>query len=168
MKQLKKIQINHHKYDYLICDSSGLEEHFSEPELRKSMESLMRQNRNPKSKFEDLLSESSRTKYSTMFFILIYEKKVISTCRSISNGSSSRLNFVQTSKEYKRMGMCSNLVKRVVRHLESSGKKMVTLGVLKDDIPAIRCYQKVGFEVIGEKKNVLGDQEYTMRIVFQN
>jgi predicted GNAT family acetyltransferase len=168
MKQLKKIQINHLKYDYIICDSTGLQEHFSDSDLKKSMETLMRQNRNPKSKFEDLLSESSRTKYSTLFFIFILGKEVVSTCRSVSSETNSRLNFVQTSKSFRRRGMCSNLIQRVVKFLEISGIKMISLGVMKSNVPAIRCYQKVGFEVTSERKNVLGEQEYKMRMIFQN
>ena len=62
------------------------------------------------------------------------------------------------------MGLCSNLLERVVKFLKTTGKKIVYLGVDGDNIAALKCYQKVGFVIFEERKNIKGEQEYIMKM----
>ena len=58
--------------------------------------------------------------------------------------------------EYQKMGIGTALMKKMLEHLKALGYPKASLAVQKENY-AVRMYQKVGFEIVGET-----EQEYIM------
>lgn len=63
---------------------------------------------------------------------------------------------IATYPQYRRKGIGTALMKKMLEHLWLKGYSQTSLAVQKDN-PAVRMYQQVGFEICGET-----EQEYMM------
>jgi ribosomal protein S18 acetylase RimI-like enzyme len=88
-------------------------------------------------------------------YLIIYKNKdVLTTSRILYSGKKGYINFVRTNKKFRGMGLC----KRNIRKLISLSTKKLklnkfTLNVERDNIYAIKCYQKIGFELLNSNES---------------
>ncbi len=65
-------------------------------------------------------------------------------------------------------GIGKALLSRLVEAARQAGLREVTLGVHKDNIPAIRLYERAGFRICGETRNVVyGVVQWKMRLCLE-
>ena len=87
-------------------------------------------------------------------YLIIYKNKdVLTTSRILYSGKNGYINFVRTNKKFRGMGLC----KRNIRKLISLSTKELklnkfTLNVERGNIYAIKCYKKIGFEILNSNE----------------
>lgn len=63
------------------------------------------------------------------------------------------INNVAVSAPYRNQGIASQLLQGLEQEIISQEGELITLEVRKSNFPAIRCYQKHGYQLVGERKN---------------
>jgi ribosomal protein S18 acetylase RimI-like enzyme len=74
------------------------------------------------------------------------ESKQIAECTIKIKKDSFYLEKVLVESEYRGLGLCKKFLSCVLKNF----KKPVYLTVLKNNEPAIKCYQSLGFKTIDE------------------
>ena len=166
------IIINNNKYKYKIFDTDGLID-------------IIRHNKKFCDLFLDAIRKYRNTPHffdifqivreyityrpdSELVYFVIYKKgEIVSMLRFYYyiKKSYGYFNMVYTNPKFRGQGMCQNMVKYIV---ESSKKyiKKYELEVIENNIPAIKCYEKVGFKYI--RKVSLSQSSYNlMRLVIK-
>jgi ribosomal protein S18 acetylase RimI-like enzyme len=72
---------------------------------------------------------------------------------------SGHLQTLSLSKEYRGMGISKLVFRILLNEAEKTGYESVFLSVLIDNIPAIKLYESLGFDVIDKN-----DKYYTMSL----
>lgn len=60
---------------------------------------------------------------------------------------------VAVSPDYRRRGIAETLIKKLVEITFTEGAEFITLEVRKSNESAIKLYTKMGFQIVGERKN---------------
>ncbi len=60
---------------------------------------------------------------------------------------------VAVSPDYRRRGIAETLIKKLVEITFTEGAEFITLEVRKSNESAIKLYTKMGFQMVGERKN---------------
>lgn len=60
---------------------------------------------------------------------------------------------VAVAKKFRRMGVGEKLIKALVDLCEKEGAEFITLEVRESNSPAIKLYEKTGFQKVGSRKN---------------
>ena len=155
------IKVNNKKYDYTLIDPYQLIEFIrKKSKFILSLEKTIKIYRNePNFIITNLVMEyiNSDADTQTKYSIIHKTNTIISTCRLIYGKNTGYINLVYTNPDYRGLKMCQNHIKHLI-DLHKDSIKTYELHVDKDNIPAIKCYENIGFEII---HSVKGD--YLMR-----
>ena len=148
------IIINKVKYKYFLFNINDLINLIKNNKLLiKSFENLMIEHRNnPDFKINRLIHENKKSHPENVnYFIIFKNHKMVSCARLIykTNSKSCYLNMIHTNKNYRNQGICKRTLKKLIQLTNNKFNKY-ELEVEENNIPAIKCYEKVGF--IFEKK----------------
>jgi len=89
--------------------------------------------------------------FRTLFFIEDAQGQIASAAQSSAEGGpAAMLGGVATLDGYRGRGLSTACVAALCRHLFSAGIKTVSLFYLRDNAPAARVYEKLGFRPAGE------------------
>jgi ribosomal protein S18 acetylase RimI-like enzyme len=129
-------------------------------ELIKSIEDLVSIHRNnifTISKFLSELEYSNSNEYNKIInnskiSYIIDEGKVIAICRGVYKPykNSVYISMVHVSESYRGKGLCNQVVNNLIKSY--NGINYFNLSVLKNNIPAVKCYLKLGFKITNEKE----------------
>jgi len=148
------IIINNNKYKYKIFDTYGLIDIIRhDKKFSNLFEDSVRKYRNVPHFFDIFQLVREYTTYrpdSELVYFIIYKKgEIVSMLRFYYyiKKSYGYFNMVYTNPKFRGQGICQNMIKFIV---ESSKKyiKKYELEVVTINIPAIKCYEKVGFKYI--------------------
>lgn len=148
------ININKIKYKYFLFNSNDLINLIKTNNLLiKSFQNIMREHRNnPNFKIDTLIKEEEKIDPEKVnYFIIFKDNNLVSCVRLIykNNSKSCYLNMIHTNKNYRNQGICKITLKKLIQLTNNKFNKY-ELEVEENNIPAIKCYEKVGF--IFEKK----------------
>jgi len=94
---------------------------------------------------------SEQLAFRTLYFLEDQQGRVASAAQSSAEGgSAAMLGGVATLDEYRSRGLSTLCVSALCRHLFDAGIETVSLFYLKDNTPAGRVYEKLGFRPAGE------------------
>jgi hypothetical protein len=151
MTHTSYIIINNKKYEYKIFDTFELIELIrKKSKLIKSLEETIKIYRGePNFSIMNLIREyinsdlNTQTKYS-----IIHKKNtIISTSRLIYSKNKGYINLVYTNPEFRGYKICQNHIQHLIG-LHKDITKKYELEVDIDNIPAIKCYENIGFTKI--------------------
>jgi RimJ/RimL family protein N-acetyltransferase len=150
------ITINDKSYKYRIFDICKLLEIIKkEKQFALSLESTIRIYRDRK-EFEliDLVKEyiySEKINDDVYLFIIYNDDDIISTCRFYYNEAKRNgyFNLIYTNSEYRGQKICQHNIKFII-DLTNKYISTYELEVESTNIPALRCYEKIGFVKVKE------------------
>lgn len=102
-------------------------------------------------------------KYSqnARYLIFYTQNEVVTISRIFYKKKSGYINAVHTNKKYRGKGYCQkNLKKLTDLANEKLGIEKFELEVEIDNIPAIKCYERVGFKI---KKRIKGEYQMVLK-----
>ncbi len=73
--------------------------------------------------------------------------------------NKSVISSIAIDREFRGKGLAENLLKESIKEMKLNGISSILLYVNVNNQPAIRLYEKTGFEVTNEVKNVCGQDE---------
>lgn len=162
------ININEKKYKCKLFDTNELIHLIrNNKTFIESLEKTIKIYRNNKD-FEifNLIKEYIyyRPDYITTYFIIHKKNTIIFMCRFYYNmkKESSYFNMVYTNPEYRGQKICQTSIKYLI-NLSKKYIKKYELEVDVNNIPALKCYENVGFKKIKEN-NLKGKKYYLMRL----
>jgi RimJ/RimL family protein N-acetyltransferase len=89
-----------------------------------------------------------------MYLIIFKGDDVLTTSRILYSGKTGYINFIRTNKKFRGMGLCKRNVRKLLYVSHTIlGLNNFSLEVNKENIPAISCYQKVGFEIVSSNNS---------------
>lgn len=108
--------------------------------------------------FKQLLQEhyaySDNIKHDANLIILLQDKTVVAmACAEKNINGSVYVSSVHVSEKYRGKKLCYVVMKSVIDNYPS--KTRFVLGVVHDNIPAVKCYTKLGFVVTSSNKGRL-------------
>ena len=116
-----------------LDDVAGIErDSFSTPWSRKA--------------FDDALNDRNY-----IFYVARDDKKVIGTAGLIVSFDEADVTNVAVDKNYRGMGIATELIRTLLDKGISEGIKTFTLEVRESNSPAIVLYEKAGFVFIGKR-----------------
>jgi len=165
------IIINNKKYKYKIFDTDGLIDIIRHnKKLCGIFEDTIKIFRNePNFEIFNLIKEyiTYRPDSELVYFIIYKKGEIVSMLRFYYyiKKSYGYFNTVYTNPKLRGLGICQNMVKFIV---ESSKKyiKKYELEVTEINIPAIKCYEKVGFKYV-RKVNFSQSSYNLMRLIIK-
>ncbi len=102
---------------------------------------------------EELKSERS------VYFTVKEEQRTVGYGGIKTLAEEAEIMKIAVTKEKRRSGAGSALIKALLSAAEASGAKELFLEVRKSNLPAINLYEKYGFEAYGIRKNYYGGKE---------
>ena len=160
------ITINKIRYKFIFVNSIELLNFMEKNSLlQKSFIKVAEDNYKMKSSFSLnhlIMTENFYKKKSKkiMYFLIFNDSHILTTSRIIYSNKNGYINFVRTNRNFRKIGLCYRNIKKLI---ELSNNKLnihsFSLEVEKDNIAAIKCYQKNGFKI--DKKN---DDSYILTL----
>jgi RimJ/RimL family protein N-acetyltransferase len=147
------IVINNKKYKYKIFDNDGLIDIIRHnKKLCHIYEDAIRKYRNaPLFEIFQLVKEYVyyRPDSELVYFIIYKKDEIVSMLRFYYNIKKSfgYFNLVYTNPLFRGQGICQNMMRSIVE-LSKKYIKKYELQVVENNIPAIKCYEKVGFKYV--------------------
>jgi len=147
------IVINDNKFKYKIFDTYGLIDIIRhDKKFCDLYEDSIRKYRNaPLFKISQLIREFiNYLPGSELVYFIIYKKgEIVSMLRFYYyiKKSYGYFNMVYTNPKFRGQGICQNMIKFIINNSKKYIKKY-ELEVVTINIPAIKCYEKVGFKYI--------------------
>ena len=90
--------------------------------------------------------------------LAIEDNKIIGVCMGYANDQANRQAYISTIAvlpEYRNMQVGKQLIVEFKKCCKQNNMKSIQLFVHKDNERAIQFYQKMGFEMIGKREDVL-------------
>jgi RimJ/RimL family protein N-acetyltransferase len=145
------ININKIKYKYFLFNSNDLINLIKNKNLLiKSFQNIMIEHRNnPNFKIDKLIEEEKKIAPEKVnYFIIFKDSNLVSCVRLIykNNSKSCYLNMIHTNKYYRNQGICKKTLNKLIILTNKKFNKY-ELEVEENNIPAIKCYEKVGFVI---------------------
>lgn len=134
--------------------------------IRKSIKQCLIKHRHQYFKFKDLINEYNKDKEKsndTLFLFIYKNNEIITSCRFIYKDNKGYINMVHTNEKYRNQGFCYQNIKLLLE-LTSDLTNTNTLEVLRDNISAIKCYEKNNFKIIKEL-TYKNDRLYEMKFI---
>ncbi|MCL2031847.1 MAG: GNAT family N-acetyltransferase [Methanomassiliicoccaceae archaeon] len=95
-------------------------------------------------------------------------ENVISYFKKQSASTEYALCNVTVDENYRGQGIGASIVEKIIEISKKTGEPRIELVVLKENIAAIKLYEKFGFKQIGaEQKDYRGNLELKMRLEFE-
>lgn len=69
--------------------------------------------------------------------------------------NTAYLSMVNVLAEYRGRGICKKMIKMIVIRFNLKNIKLFKLGVLSDNISAIKCYENNGFKIVSHHDNMI-------------
>ena len=111
--------------------------------LAKSFESGIKDLRNQtRFSYTDIVKESEKDSRDVRIALLISGNTVIFVTRVLKKGTTVEINMVYTNPKFRGKGYCKNTLKKIIQKTRAVN---FFLDVKKNNIPAISCYEKIGF-----------------------
>lgn len=177
MNQIKKISHKNKKYKYIFCDIIGLINFFKSDKLFvTNFEKLLQDRRDENFKYTEIINENikdywldkTQTYYQIIWnpanldLITVVRAKLLKK----DNTNQFILSMVETNIQYRNLQFCQKNISMLKKNLQSINPikpiNKFILYVIKDNIPAIKCYEKCGFTIIELIKN----KKYLMETKF--
>jgi len=114
---------------------------------KTSFENLFRMHRNEKCKIKDLDKETKNNPYYQLGY---NNNEIITISRLYNNGY---IDLVHTNMKYRGLKMCQKSLEKLITNTQFKKIKQFNLLVKKNNIPAIKCYENLGFNIISQIKN---------------
>ena len=148
------IMINKIKYKFFLLNINDLIYLIKDKILlTKSFQNIMIEHRNnPNFKIEKLIEEEKQFHPEKVNYFIIYKDNNLVSCARLiykNNSKSCYLGMIHTNNNYRNQGICKKTLKKLI-NLTNNKFNKYELEVEENNIPAIKCYEKVGF--ILEKK----------------
>jgi ribosomal protein S18 acetylase RimI-like enzyme len=96
----------------------------------------------------------------TRYSIIHKKNTIVSTSRLIYSKNKGYINLVYTNPEFRGCKICQNHIRHLIG-LHKDFTKKYELEVDTDNIPAIKCYENIGFKKISIDKKL---NIYLMRL----
>ena len=163
------IVINENRFKYKIFDTDGLIDIIRHNKKFSDLfEDSIRKYRNaPQFEIFQLVREyiTYRPDSVLVYFIIYKNGEIVSMLRFYYyvKKSYGYFNLVYTNPKYRGQGICQNMVRFIIDNSKKYIKKY-ELEVITNNIPAIKCYEKVGFKYI-RKVNLSQSSYNLMRLV---
>lgn len=81
--------------------------------------------------------------------------------------STCMIGYLVIDQRYRKQGLGQKIYNEVVTYLSKRDISKVRLGVIKDNIPAVKMWEKQGFEIIDQLNSPYGEQ-LTMELGIEN
>lgn len=92
-------------------------------------------------------------KGNTIFLVAKHEEKIAGYAAVMCVLDEGNLVSIAVDKEYRKMGIASQLLDIAYEEAVARGVTSINLEVRQSNTPAIKLYEKENFEQIGERKN---------------
>lgn len=86
---------------------------------------------------------------NAIYMIAVYKNKIVGNCGVRNILGEGEITNVAVSQAYRGLGISKMMMLRLMAEGERSGIEAFTLEVRKSNIPAIRLYESLGFEISG-------------------
>lgn len=167
LRIIDKIKIKNNTYNYIFCDTYGLLLFLNRyKKYEDSLIEIMKAHRKYNQNIISLILENYRAeqrKVNGAYFLIYNEEDVLGIAR-VFHKNNGYLSLVHTNKKYRGNKICQNVISNITKltnkHFNISTFK---LEVLKDNISAIKCYEKIGFKIIDKR-----DKYHVMNYEFNN
>jgi RimJ/RimL family protein N-acetyltransferase len=144
-------------FKYMLFDVNGLIILMKKNiELTISLENTIKTYRKEKDfKLLNLINEDiNYYPYNVLYFIIYKNNEIITTSRLIYKNKNGYINLVYTNPEYRNQKLCfTNLTK--LMNLTNDLCNKYELDVDYDNLPAIKCYENIGFKFVKEHNKIL-------------
>jgi ribosomal protein S18 acetylase RimI-like enzyme len=164
------IVINDNKYKYKIFDTDGLIDIIRHnKKFCDLFLDAIRKYRNTPHFFDifQLVREyiTYRPDSELVYFVIYKNDEIVSMLRFYYyiKKSYGYFNMVYTNPKFRGQGICQNMVRFIIDNSKKYIKKY-ELEVITNNIPAIKCYERVGFKYI-RKVNLSQSSYNLMRLV---
>ena len=107
-------------------------------------------------RYEDFLKQSEDK--NSMFLVAKQRDSVIGYISVSTVLDEASINTIAVKKESRRQGSAERLINEVVKRLRESCA-FLTLEVRKSNTAAVSLYEKLGFEVVGERPRFYRDPD---------
>lgn len=86
---------------------------------------------------------------NAIYMIAVYKDKIVGNCGVRNILGEGEITNVAVSQAYRGLGISKMMMLRLMAEGKRSGIEAFTLEVRKSNIPAIRLYESLGFEISG-------------------
>ena len=86
-------------------------------------------------------------------FVIYYDNELIGEVWILKKEGSYHLMRLGVREEYRNQGVGTWIISQIEDYIINIGESEIYLGVEKDNIKALSLYQKLGYEIIAEKKD---------------
>lgn len=158
------IVIKNNKYKFIFCDTIGLlmfVKNKNNINYKESLIKIMKMHRNNNFEILDFVIENffAEKKDKKVKYLIIHDNnEILSTSRIIYDKEVGYINAVHTNIKFRGKSICqSNIQKLITLTNDLFNIKIFQLDVDIDNISAIKCYEKNGFEIIEKINNHHGE-----------
>ena len=89
------------------------------------------------------------TWHPELFLVAVFDELVLGYVVASAKGKQGRIISLAVRPEYRKRGIGTDLLRRLLERLQSIGVVEVSLEVREDNLAAITVYDKLGFKLTG-------------------
>lgn len=175
MNEIKTFTHKNKKYKYIFCDIHGLIDFFrSNIIFTENFEKLLKIHRptDINFKYTKIINEDLQIYWfdkAITYYQFVWNPDNLdlitigraNLLEKNNNTNECVLSMIHTNSDYRNLQFCQKNISMFLSNIKTIHDiKKFTLYVDKDNIPAIKCYEKCGFEI----KELVKDKAYLMEI----